>query len=156
MRLKSITLVSMLLLVFALSSCETDKKQNSSSDSDVQIELPFIDPTMVVEDFLDQIEAEYSVGIKQHCTNDFWELLRKKQLVRVINSEVQLYKEMYYWSQNRELSFQDIVRVTDQSIDGNEATVDFCVGNASDGNTFTLYLVIQDGEWVIEDISGLD
>ena len=111
---------------------------------------------MVVEDFLDQIEAEYSVGIKQHCTNDFWELLRKKQLVRVINSEVQLYKEMYYWSQNRELSFQDIVKVTDQSIDGNEATVDFCVGDTSDGNTFTLYLVIQDGEWVIEDISGLD
>ena len=81
-------IITMLLLLFALSACGSDKKQKAEnqqvSEEEQQVseeDLPFVDPSMVAEDFFLSIYLGDKMGVKQHCTNQVWDYIRDKKFM---------------------------------------------------------------------------
>lgn len=158
-------IITILLLLFTLSACGSDKKQKDEkqqvSEEEQQVseeDLPFVDPSVVAEEFFLNIYMGDQMEVKQHCTNKFWEQIRAQRIMQEVNKSLS-YAAQYYGASYKIYNTGDISRIvsmSDQVIEGNLArvncTIDAPVG-AFTPETATLFMIIKDGEWMIEDMS---
>lgn len=154
-------IITMLLLLFALSACGSDKKQKAEnqqvSEEEQQVseeDLPFVDPSMVAEDFFLNIYLGDKMGVKQHCTNQVWDYIRDKKFMEGVNGVAAFAADFHETFQTNEtIDISNAVSVSDQIIEGNLARVDCTLKATLNPETITLFMIIKDGEWIIEDMS---
>ena len=147
-------IITMLLLLFALSACGSDKKQKAENQQVSEEDLPFVDPSMVAEDFFLSIYLGDKMGVKQHCTNQVWDYIRDKKFMEGVNGVAAFAADFHETFQTNEtIDISNAVSVSDQIIEGNLARVDCTLKATLNPETITLFMIIKDGEWIIEDMS---